>query len=275
MKSGVGKYRIESVARAAELLCAFLQPPHRFGVTELSNAAGLTKNQTFRILQTLIPLGFVVQDPETKAYRLGPRLISLAAVAVHGSSLVHVAGPVLDQLAEQTGETVILTARLDPYSAICVDKRESTRTLAITARVGAEFALHAGATPKLLLAFSSPEHIEAYLRDRAPLTRFTERTITDPAQLKATLAEIRRQGYVVSVEELDRGVCSIAAPIRDHTGEVVAGVSVAAPTIRQGPDARLATIEAVVWAGREISRRLAEHALGHLGAVPTEGSHVR
>ncbi len=77
VQTEVSKYHIESVARAAQLLCAYLRPPHRFGVTELSNITGLTKNQTFRILQTLMPLGFVLQDSATKEYLLGPRLISL------------------------------------------------------------------------------------------------------------------------------------------------------------------------------------------------------
>ncbi|MBX5446815.1 IclR family transcriptional regulator [Sphaerobacter sp.] len=260
------KYRIESVARAADLLCAFLQPPHRFGVTDLSAMTGLTKNQVFRILQTLMPSGFVVQDPETKAYRLGPRLIDLAAVAVHGTSLVHIAAPVLDQLAERTRETVVLTTRLDHHYAICIDKRESAQRLRITARAGARFALHAGSSPKLLLAYSPPESIEAYLRDHTPLPRYTERTITDPDALRAELERIRRQGYVVSIEELDPGVCSIAAPVHDHTGQVIAGISIAAPTFRLGPEQQGPTIEAVLWAGREISRRLAEYALGQSGA---------
>jgi DNA-binding IclR family transcriptional regulator len=266
------KYRIESVARAADLLCVFLQPPHRFGVTELSAMTGLTKNQVFRILQTLMPSGFVVQDPETKVYRLGPRLIDLAAVAVHGTSLVHIAAPVLDQLAERTGETVNLVTRLDNRWAICIDKRESAQRLRITARVGARFALHVGSSPKLLLAYSPPESIEAYLRACTPLTRFTERTITDPDVLRAELERIRQQGYVISNEELDPGVCSIAAPIHDHTGQVIAGISVAAPTFRLGPEQHQATIEAVLWAGREISRRLAEYTLGQFGAPRNERS---
>lgn len=257
MQPDAEKYRIESVYRAAEMLCAFLQPPHRFGVTELSAQTGLTKNQVFRILQTLLPVGFVIQDAETRAYRLGPRIVDLAAVAVHGSSLVHAAAPILDALARETGETVNLVTRLDGQTAICVDKRDSQWTLQITAQIGARFALHAGSSPKLLLAFAPPEVIAAYLRD-VPLTSFTPRTITDPDTLRVTLAAIREQGYVVSVEEVDPGVCSIAAPIRDASGAVIAGVSVAAPTIRCGPEQRQRNITAVLSAAAAITRRLAD-----------------
>lgn len=264
MQAETAKYRIESVSHAAEVLCAFLRPPHRFGVTELTNGVGLTKNHTFRILQTLMLSGFVVQDPATKSYRLGPRLVDLASVAVHGSNLVPTAAPVLDALAHQTKETVNLITRLDARSAMCVDKRDSAWALRITASVGARFALHAGASPKLLLAFSPQAEIDAYLRECHPLAAFTDNTITDPGILLAELERIRARGYAVSDEELDRGICSIAAPIRDRTGGVIAGVSVAAPTIRCGPDERRRNIAAVRAAAHEISARLA-HAGSNTG----------
>lgn len=257
MESGTDKYRVESVARAAGLLSAFLRPPHRFGVTELSRATQLTKNQTFRLLQTLLQEELVVQDPDTKAYTLGYRLVELGGVALRGSTLVQVAAPVLDAVAEQTGETINLIARAGDGVAICVDKRESRWALQISARVGARFALHAGATPKLLLAFSAPEVIEAYLDQRCPLTRFTPYTLTERDELLAELERIRRQGYAVSDEDLDLGACAVAAPIRDHRGVVVAGISVASPVTRFGPDERQRNTEAALGAAREISQRLA------------------
>lgn len=259
------KYRIDSVSHAAELLCAFLRPPHRFGLTDLTDVTGLTKNQTFRTLRTLEPAGFVVQDSETKTYRLGSRIVDLAAVAVHGTGLVHAAAPVLDALAAQTGETVNLITRLDDRSAICVDTRDGRQRLRITASVGARFALHAGASPKLLLAFSPRPTIAAYLQHCSPFPAFTAKTITDPTPLLAELDRIGSRGYAVSNEEIDEGICSIAAPVRDGAGGVIAGVSVAAPTIRSGSDDRRRNTEAVLAAARRISARLA-------GANPDVGS---
>ncbi len=275
MQAEPAKYRIESVSHAAEVLCAFLRPPHRFGVTELTNGLGLTKNHTFRILQTLMLSGLVVQDPVTKSYRLGPRLVDLASVAVHGSSLVPTAAPVLDALARQTKETVNLITRLDAHSAICVDKRDSPWMLQITASIGARFALHAGASPKLLLAFSPAAEIETYFRECQPLAAFTANTLTDPAALRTELERIRARGYALSDEEMDRGVCSIAAPIRDRTGSVVAGVSVAAPTIRCGPDERRRTTAAVRAAAHEISARLAQGGAHDGIADRNQGSVAR
>ncbi|CAA9577322.1 MAG: Transcriptional regulator, IclR family [uncultured Thermomicrobiales bacterium] len=257
MATDATKYRIDSVSHAAEILCAFLRPPHRFGLTELTDATGLTKNQAFRMLRTLEPAGFVVQDGATKTYRLGSRIVDLAAFAVHGTGLVHAAAPVLDAVAAETGETVNLITRLDDRSAICVDTRDSRQRLRITASVGARFALHAGASPKLLLAFSPRPTIAAYLRDCAPFPAFTAKTITDPAPLLAELDRIGARGYAVSNEEIDKGICSIAAPVRDGAGAVIAGVSVAAPTIRSGPDDRQRNTDAVLAAARRISAQLA------------------
>lgn len=256
MATDASKYRIDSVSRATDILCAFLRPPHRFGLTELTDATGLTKNQAFRMLRTLMPAGFVVQDGETKTYRLGSRIVDLAAVAVHGSGLVHAAAPVLDALAAETGETVNLITRLDDRAAICVDHRDSRQRLRITASVGARFALHAGSCPKLLLAFSPRPTIEAYLRDCSPFPAFTANTITDPILLRAELDRIASRGYAISNEEIDEGVCSIAAPVRHESGAVIAGVSVAAPTIRSGPDDRQRNTDAVRGAARRISARL-------------------
>jgi len=256
MATDAAKYRIDSVSRATEILGAFLRPPHRFGLAELTATTGVTKNQAFRMLRTLMLAGFVVQDGETKTYRLGSRIVDLAAVAVHGSSLVHAAAAVLDALAAETGETVNLITRLDDRSAICVDHRESRRRLRITASVGARFALHAGSCPKLLLAFAPPPAIEAYLRNGRPFPRFTPNTITDSTRLRAELDRIAARGYAISDEEIDEGVCSIAAPVRDAAGAVIAGVSVAAPTIRSGPADRQRNTDAVRAAARRISARM-------------------
>lgn len=250
------RYYIDAVGRAVQLLRAFLSPPHRFGVTELSQMTGLTKNQVFRLLRTLTAEGLLNWDPETKTYTLSYALTELGAVASRGSSLVQAAAPVLDRLAQETGETVNLIARADEFSAICIDKRDSARLLQITARIGARFQLHAGAVPKLLLAYSPSESIERYLASRQPLQRFTTHTITDPASLRAELAAIRERGYSISDEDLDLGACAIAAPIFDRHGVVIAGVSIAMPASRFGAAERARYREAVVTAAAEISRRL-------------------
>ncbi|GBD17326.1 Pectin degradation repressor protein KdgR [bacterium HR26] len=269
------RYYIDAVGRAVQLLRAFLTPPHSFGVTELSQITGLSKNQVFRLLRTLTAEGLLNWDPETKTYTLSYALTELGAVASRGSSLVQAAAPVLDRLAQETGETINLIARADEFTAICIDKRDSARLLQITAKIGARFQLHAGAVPKLLLAFSAPESIERYLAHRQPLQRFTPHTITDPDALRAELAAIRERGYSISDEDLDLGACAIAAPIFDRHGAVIAGVSIAMPASRFGEAERTSYRAAVMAAAAEISRRLGYRAAGSNGQAPPAGTQPR
>lgn len=257
MESAGRRYTVAAVTRAIDLIDAFLQPPHQFGLTELSKATGQSKNQTFRLLQTLADENVVVMDPDTKRYTLGYRVLEWGAMAHKGSPLAVAASPVLDRLVEEVGETIVLTARASDYGCICVDKRESgTHALQITARVGRRIPFHAGAGSKCILAHSAPEFVHHFLETETPLERYTERTTTDPRQLLEELERIRQQGFSISDEDIDPGACSIAAPITDHTGNVVAAVSIASPKTRFTKEDITLRQEAVKDAAREISRQM-------------------
>ena len=251
-----GRYLIASVQRAIAVLRVFLQPPHQFGLTEISKLTGQTKNQTFRLLQTLADEGVVVMEPDTKRYSLGYRMLEWGTVAHKSSPLVVAVSPVMDALADTISETVVLTTLADEVTAICIDKRESSQVLQISARMGKRVPLHAGAGSKCLLAHSTPEFIECFVQRASPLRRFTDRTITDPSELLVELAQIRAQGYSVSDEDLDEGACSIAAPIRNHKGETIAAISIASPKSRFGRDEMQRNREAVIAAAKEASTHL-------------------
>lgn len=252
----IDRYRILSVQRAAQLLSAFLTPPHEFGVSELSRMLGQTKNQTFRLLQTLVDERLVIFDLVSKRYRLGYRVVELGVVAQKKLPLVAAAAPVLDRLAVESGETINLATLADEVTVIVLDKRESERPLQIHARIGGRFPLHAGAISKLLLAYSSDAFVAEFLEHASPLERFTENTIVEPDSLRAEVQAIRAAGYAISDEDLDLGAVSVAAPIRNGTGEVIAGVSIAAPKARFGPAERDQNIRTVVGGAEEISRKL-------------------
>ena len=217
---------------------------------------GQTKNQTFRLLQTLADDGVVVMDADTKRYSLGYRALEWGTVAQKSSPLVIAVSPVMDTLARTISETIVLTTLADDVSAICIDKRESSQVLQISAKVGRRVPLHAGAGSKCLLAHSTPQFIERFVQRAGPLPRFTERTIIEPALLMKELAQIRAQGYSVSDEDLDEGACSIAAPILGHKGEVAASISIASPKSRFGCDELHRNRQAVIAAAKEASRRL-------------------
>jgi IclR family KDG regulon transcriptional repressor len=250
------RYRILSVQRAAQVLSAFLTPPHEFGVSELSRMLGQTKNQTFRLLQTLVDERLVIFDLVSKRYRLGYRVVELGVVAQNKLPLVAAAAPVMDEVAAESGETINLGTLADEVTAICLDKRESAHPLQIHAQVGGRFPLHAGAISKLLLAYSPDEFLDEFFQLSAPLDRFTANTIVEPDLLRAELRAIRGQGYAISDEDLDLGACSVAAPIRNGTGEVIAGISIAAPKARFGAAERERNTQRVVAAAEDISRKL-------------------
>jgi DNA-binding IclR family transcriptional regulator len=172
------------------------------------------------------------------------------------SPLTIAVSTVMDQLAEESGETIVLTVLADETTAICLDKRESTQALQISARVGHRIPLHAGAGSKALLAFGSSDFLDRFLLLAQPLRRYATRTITDPNHLRSELATIRGQGYSISDDDLDEGACSVAAPIRDHRGEVIASISVASPKTRFTPDAFERNCRLVLQAANAASIRL-------------------
>jgi IclR family transcriptional regulator, KDG regulon repressor len=198
-------------------------------------------------------MDYVRQNPETRRYRLGLKLVALGERARKGFALVEIAAPIMTRLAEQTGETIFLGV-VDGREMICIDRRESTHSIRLNAEIGQHMPLHMGGVAKTLLAYQPPAFIEEYVR--RPLARATELTITDPQLLRAALDEIRRRGVCITRGDLEAGACSIAAPIRDHRERVVAAISAAGPEARFGPENVPYIVKAVQDAAAEISRRL-------------------
>ncbi len=250
------RYYVEVVAEASELLRAFANAPYRFTLTELSVASGLSKNKTFRLLYTLVYTGLVQQDAETKRYMLGLPLLHLASIVQGSNELLLAARDTLDWLQETIGERINLGTYDGPDHAICVDTRESARRIAISARIGVRIPLHAGAVPKILLAFSTDAQIASYLERNSPLRQFTPRTATTADALWDDLRTIRRNGFAASEEDLDEGMGALAAPIFDRYGAVVAAVSVAVPVERFGRFEREEYEAALQRASERISRNL-------------------
>ncbi|GAB6876216.1 IclR family transcriptional regulator [Thermaerobacter litoralis] len=253
-------YVIHAVVKALDVLFAFREPPHEHSLADVARITGLGKNQCFRCLKTLEAYGLVRLGDHGR-YVLTPMLLSLAVLAAEERSLIRVAQPILDRLAAETGETVHLIALVDGM-AVVIDRRDGPAGLRLATPLGARSPLHAGAVPKAMLAFM-PEAEQNRVLDMLPfLPRYTERTVVDPQQLRAELAEIRRRGYAISDEDIETGARGVGAPIFDARGRVVAGVSAGGPSLRI-PRERLEHLgELVRLAARDISRQL-----GYAGAV--------
>ncbi|MEM7023605.1 MAG: IclR family transcriptional regulator [Pseudomonadota bacterium] len=221
-------YQVAAVDRALNLLEVMAQYPD-LGVTELAERTGNTKSLVFRLLYTLEQRGYVHKNPDARGYRLGYRTLLLAEHTRRQSALIAAATPILDELSQATRENALLAIREELHS-VCIAMRESPQPLRLFAQVGKHGPLHAGGGPKVLLAYA-PDDVRRAVLD-GPLEGFTTTSITNRKKLERTIGEIRRAGFTLSIGELDADCFSMAAPVRDFTGEVVAALSVAGPLSR-------------------------------------------
>ena len=245
---------LSSVRNAARLLKAFLSREESIGVSELSRRLGLGKSTVHRLLTTLSAEGLIEQDPTTGGYRLGLVVFELGeAVRVH-MDLHAAAGPVLASVREQTGESSQVGV-LDGTEVVYVDRLESSQSLRLFTETGRRVPAHCTSSGKVLLAHLDDAALGDLL-SRLPLTVLTPHTITTVEELRVELEKVRRRGWAEAVNERELGVASVAAPIRDAHGTVVAAVSIGAPVIRLAAARRRELGALIVEAGEAVSRRL-------------------
>ncbi|MET9734902.1 IclR family transcriptional regulator [Streptomyces sp. NPDC006458] len=222
--------RVRAVDHAVDVLQAIARAAHPVGVSDLARRTGLSKATVHHLLATLESRRLVMRDEETTRYRLGWGLYELGANVVRDVDLSRVARPYLDKLAVQTGESVLLGI-LNDESVLYLDRGEPPHGLRMVANAGRRGPLHATASGKALLAFAADcELVEKILSE--PQHRYTKTTITDPAQLRQELAQVRQQGYATCWQEREVGLCSVAVTLRDYTGAVVGALTVAGPATR-------------------------------------------
>jgi DNA-binding IclR family transcriptional regulator len=245
---------LSSVRNAARLLKEFSGDSREMGVTELSRRLGIGKSTAHRLLNTLAEERLLEQDPDTGSYRLGLAMYELGAAVPVQADLREASSPTIDQLRNATRETVQV-AVLDGREVVYVERRESPQTARLVGRVGHRNDAHCTSAGKLLLAYLPPARLEEAL-DGWVLPRRTTHTTTDMASLRQELMLIHRRGWAENVQEAEMGVASVAAPIRNGRGEVVAAVSVAGPLPRLENDSLKRFARPTVEAGLAISRRL-------------------
>ena len=225
---------VQSIRRAFAVLDALDEGP--LGVTEVADRAALPKSTAARLLATLVAEGAVEQVPGETAYRLGPRLVTLAGGFSLVRSLAAVGRPVLADLAAASGEASGLGVP-DGDLIHYIDQVDTPNPVVARDWTGARAPLHAVSSGQVLLAFRTPAAIERYLA-KPSLERFTDRTLGDADAIRERLREVRRRGYAWAIEEFDAGIASVAAPIADASGEVIAAVHVHGPSYRFPPAGR-------------------------------------
>jgi DNA-binding IclR family transcriptional regulator len=224
-------------------------------LAHLAQTLGLAKPTTHGLVQTLRDVGFVDQDPDSGDYALSPDLLAMGAVSVDPNELRSRALNWADSLAARTHEAVLVTTRRDDVMIVAhhVFRPDSSAQTLLTGCAG---PLHTNAFGKVLLAHD-PRSFRRLQQQR--LERHTYRTITDPGLLQRELATVRDLGWAGAVEEAEPEIASVAAPVRDRAGFVVAAVGVTGSIetvcdARRHPRQALAT--QVMAAARSISREL-------------------
>jgi DNA-binding IclR family transcriptional regulator len=233
MKRPKGEYAIQTVSNALALLEGFANE-EELGVTELSNRLDLHKNNVFRLLATLEQAGYVEQCQRTDRYRLGARCLELGQSFSRNRGLLRQARPLLEELAQETGESIHLGVLRD-FEVMHLDGEVADRLVHTGLRVGRRLPAHCTALGKVLLGCAPKGFQESYDRQVVSAGRLEARTlltITDPSKLLEHLRMVGSQGYAVDMEECEAGLACAAAPIFDASGRVTAAVSVSGPAFR-------------------------------------------
>jgi IclR family transcriptional regulator, KDG regulon repressor len=258
------RMRLSSVANAIRLAKAFSEQEYEMGISALAARLGLAKSTVHRLASTLVEYDILEQNRETGKYRLGLALFELGALVRRKMDAVSESRGQMHSLVESTGETVQL-AVLDHLSVLYIRIRESRQAVRMSSSPGSRAPAHCTSVGKVLLAHQPHEVVRQVID--SGLRRYTENTITAPDALIEELAVVRSRGYAIDDEEIEVGLRCVAAPIRDHTGQVTAAISVAAPVQRMSKKTLQTTAPTVMAAADSISRRL-----GYLPSL--SGAHM-
>jgi IclR family transcriptional regulator, pca regulon regulatory protein len=260
----------QSLERGLRILTEFAASGPVLGIADLSRAVALNRSTTHRYVATLTSLGFLQQDPDTRKYSLGPRVVDLGFAAISSMEITGVAAGYLQGLADETGCAASM-AVLDGADIVYVERRRSRRAAGLAVdlnlHVGSRLPAYCTSMGKVLLAYRDPVALR-HLLDRTDLARRGPKTITVREQLVTALAKVRQAGLAVNDEELAPGLRSIAAPIRDRSGHVVAAINVAVQLTTW-----TASAESVIAKLSGPLRRTATDISHQLGYRPERSNH--
>ena len=221
---------IQSLERAFAILEQVAR--HRNGITlaELCKAVGLHSSTTFHLVRTMVQLGYASQDAETKRYKIGRKVFSLAAGALGENELVNRATPVLELLTGETGESSHFAIRSGD-DIVVVAKTGGVGMFQLVDRAGGVRPANATAIGKTLLAALTPAQLQRYF-DKNELARFTPKTIVERDTLITELEHVHRNGIAFDDGEFDAEVRCVAVPVYDFLGRVAGAIGISGPMWR-------------------------------------------
>jgi IclR family transcriptional regulator, KDG regulon repressor len=257
-RSSNSEYRVQVLDRTFSILTALASSRVPLGSTEIGARLKLNKSTVHRLLAVLEHNRFVERDHDGGRYRLGLKLVELGGIAISRIDLHGVAKPFIERLAAQTGETAHLgiLRQTEVISLVNAEGKHNVRT---PSTVGRRSPVHCTSQGKVLLAFQEPSMVDTLLRSYR-FTPYTKQTIRSMTRFRVELAKVRREGFALDAEEFEDGLRCIGAPVRDHTGEVVAAISIAGPSFRVSSDQIPEWSRKVVFTAEDISATLGHQA---------------
>ncbi|HEX6703601.1 MAG TPA: IclR family transcriptional regulator [Albitalea sp.] len=226
-----GDTYVQSFARGLQVIRSFSAQAPQQTLSEVAQRTGLTRAGARRILLTLEGLGYV--RCEGRQFSLAPRILDLGFAYLSSLPLWNLAEPVMERLVESVKESCS-AAVLDGPEIVYVMRVPTHKIMSINLGIGSRLPAHCTSMGRTLLADLDPGALDALLGGHPP-TRRTDRTITDPARLRAELAIVREQGWCLVDQELEEGLVSLSAPIRDRAGRVIAAMNISGQVNRTSP----------------------------------------
>ena len=214
---------VTALARGLAVLLELSDKRRRMSIAQVSHRTGIPRATARRSLHTLTKLGFVAVDEARKFY-LRPRVLSFSHAYLSASPIALLAQPVLDRLGESLSEACSL-AMLDGEEIVYLTRSASSRIMSPSLNVGRRLPAYCTSIGHVLLAHLPEDELNQYL-SRARFHPYTEYTITSPVRLRSILEQVREQGYAFASQQMEARLCTLAVPVRDTSGHVVAGINV-------------------------------------------------
>lgn len=245
--------KVQSVERAVRLL-ELLAQHTELSLGQLASLAGMHKSTAYRLLHTLMGLGYVAQDEDQGNYRVGLRLVEMGGRAMRSWPLHRAAEPAMERLAESLGEAVNLAVE-DNLTMVYVATVDAKNLLRMQLNVGRRAPMHCTAVGKAVLAVD-PVRVERLKAVNAALLQLTPRTLVQWRDLDAELAQVRSRGFTIDDEEQEIGARCVAAAIVDVRGRVRGALGISAPSARLSFERAMEAGPAIVAAAQMVSRHL-------------------
>src|ERR1700687_4700862 len=238
---------VQSLGRAFAILEEVARHREGIGLADLSKLVDLHNSTTFHLAKTMVSLGYLRQEKDSKRYRVGRPLFALAASALDEIEMVNVATPILEELSRETGESAHYAVRMG--DAVVVIARTSGRgAFHLTDR-----RAHFPALGKIVLASLRADQLKRFL-ERVEMKPSTDKSITDAAVLLREIAEIKRTGIAFDDGEFNPEVRCVAVPVTDFTGQVIGALGISGPIWRLSNQALHNSAEIVEAAANRLSR---------------------